>query len=65
VHNLRVACHSLSVSVACKSAQYQNRNYSTPALFNPEERLPRFIKSDAVKQELKTRVGAQGIKKGV
>jgi len=30
------------------SAQYQNRIYSTHALFNIEKRLPRFVKSDAV-----------------
>lgn len=35
------------------------------ALFKLEKRLPRFVKSDTVKQELKTRIGAQGIKKGV
>jgi hypothetical protein len=35
------------------------------APFNPKKRSPRFVKPNAMKQELKTRIGAQGIKKGV
>jgi len=61
--NLWFAGHSLTI--AYKSSQYQNRIYSMRALFNPEKRLACFVKSDAVKQGLKGRIGAQGIKKGV
>jgi hypothetical protein len=43
-------------TVACKSSKSRNRIYWARGLFSPEKRLPRFLKSHAVKQELKTRI---------